>query len=533
MAGWLQAGATVAAATVVLGWWAPISANAANNSPYSNSTSLFTSTPLQTSGAPPQPLSFGQGPSWMTSGAPGGVLSNQLDSGGTLQIYSSTDVHGNGTTCLTCTTVQGPNGLPQERPQGDWILFESYGQQLTTHFGNPGYGGYGGDLYAMHPDGTHVYRLTTTSDPNGGIPYNGLVGTPYDNFHAYWSPDGNHIVWTHLEADSPLAGGEKWEIMLGDFTVNALGVPSLTNVRVVGLPYGAYETEPWSPDGKGFIFFATGGRQSPFQATPPGWGNTRIYYMRVYDASGNLLPTPMVTPLTDNAPNYTEQAVFTPDEQAVIMMTDRNQNATSWTHAVMSTAQNYQFDDPNNLGSTQTLQFIADFAGSGFAADLWIADSSNLGNPHQLTSFGQIVPEFFWNPTYTQLLWTLESSNAADIRSYTGSFSGPGIPASPLTTVPATTPPWLMGTAPVWTRIGAQLQTPTQLGPVNNISIPVLPPLNPAAPFPHASKRTDNQSVPLVTASYLAEWQADLTLLGDESLQPLLAPQGLLRLGGF
>ena len=76
-------------------------------------------------------------------------------------------------------------------------------------------------------------------------------------------------------------GGQTWEILLGDFTVKN-GVPALTNVRVVGPPYGAYETQPWSPDGKGFLFFASGGYRSPFQATPPGWGNARVYYMRLY-----------------------------------------------------------------------------------------------------------------------------------------------------------------------------------------------------------------------------------------------------------
>ena len=204
--------------------------------------------------------------------------------------------------------------------------------------GGPGFGGYGGDLYVMHPDGTHAYRLTTNSDPNLGTPYTTLIGTPYDNFHAYWSPNGQHIVWTHEEADPLVAGGEKWEILLGDFTVTN-GVPSLNNVTVVGPPYGAYETEPWSPDGNGFIFFASGGRQSPFQATPPGWGNARIYYMRVY-GPGASPANPMVTPLTDNLPVYTEQAVFTPDEQDVIMMTDRADPSTSWTHEVMSAAQN-------------------------------------------------------------------------------------------------------------------------------------------------------------------------------------------------
>src|SRR5262249_14591184 len=101
----------------------------------------------------------------------GDVLSGQLDSGGVSQIYRS-KLSGGDQVCLTCATVKGPNALPQERPQGDWILFESYGQQ-PTHVGTPGLGGYGGDLYVIHPDGSHVHRLTTSSDPDRGAQYPG------------------------------------------------------------------------------------------------------------------------------------------------------------------------------------------------------------------------------------------------------------------------------------------------------------------------------------------------------------------------
>ncbi len=516
MARWLEAAATVVAVTVALGCWAPMSANAA--SPYFSAP--FNLTPVETTGAPPLPFSFGQAPSW----TPGGnVLSNQLDSAGISQIYSS-DIHGNGQACLTCTTVKGPNGLPQERAQGDWILFDSYGQQ-PVHFGGPGYGGFGGDLYVMHPDGSHAYRLTTNSDPSLGLPY-GVGGTPYDNFHAYWSPNGQHVVWTHEEGDPLAVGGERWEILLGDFTVTN-GVPSLTNVTVVGPPYGAYETQPWSSDGNGFIFFATGGRQSPFQATPPGWGNSRIYYMRVY-GPGASPAKPMVTPLTDNTPNYTEQAVFTPDMQDVIMMSNRANSPTSWTKEVMSGAQNTGFDD-FNTGSTQTLQFLADFLGSDFSSDLYIVDGSNLGNVRRLTTFNQIVPEFYWNANYTTLLWNVESATPADILSYTAQFSGIP-PASQVP--PATTPAWLTGQPINMARVGLQAQVPTQLGPVNNTSVAVTPPSNPAPGFPHASKSTDTQTAPLVVPTYVVPWQADLTTLGNETFQNLAVP-GLARILGL
>jgi hypothetical protein len=81
----------------------------------------------------------------------------------------------------------------------------------------------------------------------------------HDNFHAYWSPTGRQIVWTHTEAFPLAKGGQRWEMLLGDFSVRG-GVPSLNNVRVVGRPYGVYETQPWAPDGTGFLFSGTPGR---------------------------------------------------------------------------------------------------------------------------------------------------------------------------------------------------------------------------------------------------------------------------------
>ena len=83
------------------------------------------------------------------SGRP--VLSSLFDSAGISQVYRQLP-DGTDRTCLTCTTVKGPNGFAQARGQGDWILFHSYGQQ-PVHTGGPGLGGYGGDLYVMRADG--------------------------------------------------------------------------------------------------------------------------------------------------------------------------------------------------------------------------------------------------------------------------------------------------------------------------------------------------------------------------------------------
>jgi hypothetical protein len=450
---------------------------------------------------------FGQAPSWATNGD---VLSAQLDAAGIFQIYHST-LSGADQVCLTCKTITGPNGLPQERHHGDWILFESYGRQ--PHVGNPGLGGYGGDLYVMHPDGTHVYRLTSNSDPAGGAPFTQLTGTPYDNFHAYWSPNGEHIVWTHAEADSLTEGGEKWEIMLGDFSVKN-GVPSLTNVQVVGPPYGAYETQPWSPDGKGFLIFASGGYRSPFQATPPGWGNARVYYMRVY-GRGASPAHPMVTLIGDNEPFYEEQAVFTPDMKDVIMMSNRGATLGSWYDEVAAAAQRTSFDAPDT-GATQTLQFLSDFDGADFSSDLYIVDGAT-GAIRRLTTIGQVIPEFYWNPSYTKLIWTVTSaSHPGYTASYTAQFRGT---TKADRAIPKTTPAWLYGQPIDMARVATQAQTPTQSGPLNNVPVAVAAPSTPAAAFPHATKNTDTSSLPAILATYLTRWLGDLSTLGSEAGQ--------------
>jgi hypothetical protein len=232
-----------------------------------------------------------------------------------------------------------------------------------------------------------------------------------------------------------------------------------------------------------------------------------------------------VTLLTDNTPVYTEQAVFTPDMQDVIMMTNRQDSPTSWTKEVMSAGQTTKFDDANT-GATQTLQFLADFLGKNdFTAELWIVDGPTGSAPKQLTTLGVVIPEFYWNANYTELLWTAESFSGPS-SSYTAQFSG--IPAASLAP-PTSTPAWLIGQPVDMAVVGPAALAPTQLGSVDNISVPVLPPFNPAPAFPHGKVNNDTQSTPVVTTTYVVPWQADLTALGALTGQNLALP-GLSRL---
>lgn len=472
----------------------------------------YFSAPFRTSKLP---FGFGQDPAWANDGA---VLSAQNDSAGITQIYRARP-NGSHQVCLTCRTVRGPNGLPQERPEGDWILFESFGQQ-PAHVGGPGLGGYGGDIYVMLRDGSHVYRLTTNSDPNHGAQFSQNAGTPYDNFHAYWSPDGRHIIWTHAEANALSNGGQTWEMLLGDFTVKH-GVPALKKVRVVGPPYGAYETQPWSPDGKGFLFFAAGGYNSPFQATPPGWGNARVYYMRLY-GRGASPAHPRVTRIGDNAPFYEEQSIFTPDMKTVIMMSNRGHTLRSWYDLVAAAAQHTAFDAPNT-GTSQTLQFLSDFDGPDFSSDLYAVDLRTKA-VRRLTYLDKVIPEFYWNRSYTRILWGIGGGQSTP--AYTARFLGI---TRAQRAIPKRTPRWIYGQPIDMARVGNQAQRIRDPGPTNNTPIAVSAPGNPASAFPHHAS-TDKGTIPAVVVTYLSVWLSDLNALGAKA-GTTFTTEPLARLG--
>ncbi len=362
-------------------------------------------------------FTFGQTPTFLANGE---VLSQESDAAGVRQVYRS-DLDGSHMTCLTCGRVPGPNGFAGERPGGGWILFCSYGDQ-PLHYGGPGLGGYGGDLYVVRENGSDPTRLTVTTDPNGGADFDVPGGIPYDNYHPYWSPDGRQIAWVRTEAYPLSQGGQRWQIMLADFVAPNNSAPHLSNVRVVGPAYGVYETQQWAPDGSGFLFTAFGPRNSPYQATPPGWMHQELYFMRLYGA-GASPAHPLVTQITDDLPVYEEQAVFTPDMRDVIFMTNRNASDGSWYDAVIAAAQRTDFDAPF-AGSTGTPQFLADFTDPNFRSDLYMVDV-RTHDLRELTHFpSDTIPEFNWNRNHTQLLWSADIDGTDRFRTQVGSFSG-------------------------------------------------------------------------------------------------------------
>jgi hypothetical protein len=371
----------------------------------------------------------------------------------------------------------------------------------------------------MRPDGSQPYRLTTNSNPDDGREYGADSGVPYDNFHAFWSPNGKQIVWTHTEAHPIAAGGQTWTMLLGDFVVEN-GVPSLRNVVVVGKPYGVYETQPWAPDGSGFLFCAAGGYASPYQATPPGWAHMGLYFMRLY-GPGASPQDPRVTRISDETVAYQEQALFTPDMRTVIMMSNRS-SRESWYNLIVAAARRTRFDAPET-GSTQTMQFLSDFIGPGeFGSELYAVDVETRAI-RQLTSLGGVIPEFFWNRSHSKIIFAVTGRET-----WVGEFKGVSRRVSSV--IPA---PGLEGAPVDMTRVGAQAQPIRDPGPTDNVPIAVQPPSNPAPAFPHAAESSDETRVPAVAGEYFVRWLGDLQDLYEKTEESFTRPPLLEALGEF
>src|SRR5436309_2864927 len=329
------------------------------------------------------PHAFGQAPVFM----PGGrqvAFGQNFRKGAGNQVYVE-NLDGTGLRCLTCTSTQSSNvnGVPAVRPQGDWMLFHSWrGHSMTI--GSPGYGGMGSDLWVMRPDGSHQTQLTGLDAGHGS-------GEGEDDYHAYWSPDGRHLVWAHLNWNFITDGGQgKWDVRVADFVDDSKG-PHLTNIRVVRPANGHwYETQWWAPDGSGFLYTETFGSGA----------NPELFYCRL-TVSGCR-----VRRLTDD-PAWDEQAIFTPDMKDVIFMSSRDHPGffNTWS----------QLAETVGLTTDEDYLLILPVFEVGFlqpvgqeATDLYDLNLAT-GAVRRLTTTadnGGIVPEFTWDPKSKFLMST-------------------------------------------------------------------------------------------------------------------------------
>jgi Tol biopolymer transport system component len=364
----IQAAMAILVAGSSLLWAGPTAAAPPAGSPYSSAPYSVTTSPA----------TFGQAPVFMPDGRV--VFGENFGKGAGTQVYVA-GPDGSQLTCLTCE-LPAPNNVPAVRPQGDWILFHSWmGHHITL--GSPGYGGLGSALWIMRPDGSAVTPLTEVLPGLG-------TSEGYDDYHAYWSPDGRQLVWAHLNWNFVTGGGQgKWDIRVADFVPTP--APHLDNIRVVRPANGHwYETQWWAPDGSGFLYTETSGTAM----------NTELFFCRL-SATGCS-----VTQLTNN-PSWNEQAIFTPDGKDVIFMSSRDH--PGFCNGFMGLAKVLGL--PTDVDYLLTLPiFEACFLqpAAQEATDLYELDLQT-GSLRRLTTEGDqgwIIPEFTWNPSHTFLMWT-------------------------------------------------------------------------------------------------------------------------------
>lgn len=319
--------------------------------------------------------SFGvdQAPSW-TPDARGLLFHRRIQGEDGVQLMTAR-LDGAHQRCLTCKQP-GSNQFAQFHPSHRWIFFHSHRGKQFKLFA-PGGGGVGSDIWIARPDGSQPAALT--SSPEG-----------QDNFHAYFSPDGTRMAWTHINWALHEGGRGYWDVRVADFVATPSG-PKLRNVKVILPPNGDfYETQHWSPDGRGFLL--TRSRDNAM--------NLELHFL---DLSGG---EPKLTRLT-NHPAWDEQAVFTPDGRKVIFMSTRDHPSDweSWAQVSWTTGA------PTGFDHLLTAAMFASFFNSPVAPpsnDLYELDYRTRAL-RRLTHSGDegwIIPEFSWDPAGERLLWT-------------------------------------------------------------------------------------------------------------------------------
>ena len=323
---------------------------------------------------------FGQAPDWMPDGVH--VVHHAADDAGTNQIWIA-KLDGSEPRCLTCGQP-GPNMVPDSRAQGDVILFHSWrGTNITL--GAPGFGGLGSDLYVV--DVNTGVTTALTNDHDG-----------FDNYHAYFSPDGTKIVWTRLNWNFVTDTGRGyWDIRVADYIPTP--VPHLENIRVVHEGPGHYfETQHWDPAGKGFLFTES------IDTTL----NLELFYC---DLSAD--PNHCTVKRLTNDPAWDEQAIFTPDGSKVIFMSTRDHPSAwnVWSSAFWTAGTPADFDSLLILPLFEAgfLQPIA--AASNDLYELDFADPTHVRRLTHNGDDGWIIPEFVWDSAGSRLLWTESKYN--------------------------------------------------------------------------------------------------------------------------
>ncbi len=184
-------------------------------------------------------------------------------------------------TCVTCGQPGDNDGVRWRPGTGDALLFVS-GRDHPYALGGDA-AGFGQELYAMRPDGTHVSRLTTS---------HGYA----TNYHPNWSPDGKQIVWGRTEDHA-------WDVMVADFVSDGDGFRLGPPRRLVH-DSTWWETHGFSADNKSVIV----------TNTRAGFQSTDLYAIDV--------ESKQLRRLTSN-PSWDEHAHLSPDGRKLAWISGR------------------------------------------------------------------------------------------------------------------------------------------------------------------------------------------------------------------
>jgi hypothetical protein len=335
------------------------------------------------------PFLIGQAPDWLDNETVVWHDPNvrDEDGNGEVQVYRSR-LDGSQKVCLTCG-LDGPNQVVAVRPGGEWILFHSWvGHSVTL--GGPGFGGIGSDVWVMRSDGTQRTNLTRSSEL-------------YDNFHAYWSPDGQHIVWTKLNWNTDEGGNGRSDIRVARFVPDGPQGPHLENEHVVRPGNGHwYETQWWAPDGSGFLYTETVNTAI----------NPELYFCRLPNPDAGGCRRVRLT----RDPAWDEQAIFTPDMNRILFMSSRRlpgaHNDWAQIATFLDLPATYDYVLILFVFSDSFLQPVLQQPTDLYELTLDWNRKRTMFKPGRLRRLtyggeqGWVIPEFAWDPSGTRLLWT-------------------------------------------------------------------------------------------------------------------------------
>ncbi len=271
-----------------------------------------------------------------------------------LLVSGKTQIHtanpdGTGLLCLTCGQPGNNDGVRWRPVAGDAMIFIS-DRNHPYATGNAG-GGFGQELYAMHPDGSQPTRLTQSD-------------AWATNYHVNWSPDGMHVVWGRTESRA-------WDVMMADFVSDTSGM------RLVSTKTLVHDTSWWETHG-----FTADNKYIITTNTRAGFQSTDLYAIEV--ATGNR------TRLTNDTA-WDEHAHLSPDGREVSWISGRWHAASVLRLNDGSLSPVYDF-----LWIIPGIFFEFLHPPAGYTSELTLMDADG-SNVRALTSDQQVVADNQWS----------------------------------------------------------------------------------------------------------------------------------------